>query len=156
MPLLNPRDHPSQSHLLNEHHEYLYKFNPVVAETFCLEESGGSVNRASLWGHFSVSFPLNIFFFPPFQMFQWGELLVPQAAGRIPGSSPAWRPSDLAVWSRPSSGPSCPRVWRTPWRPPFPWAPDCLFFVSCREHSCTGDGRWRWVIYYQQCLIYNQ
>lgn len=78
-------------------------------------------------------------------MFQWRELLVPQTAGRVPGGSPARCPSDLAFGGRPSSGASCPWVWRSSRRLPFPRAADCLFAVSCCEYSCTRDGRRRWV-----------
>ena len=84
-------------------------------------------------------------FLPPCQMFQRGELPVPEAAGGIPGGSAARRPPDLSVWSRPSSGPSRPRVWRSPWRSALPWAADRLLLVSRCQHGCTGDGGRRWV-----------
>lgn len=93
---------------------------------------------------FSISFSIwHTHFLPPCQMFQRRELPVPQTAGGLPGGSPAWCPSDLSVWGRSSLGSACPWIRRPPWCTPFPRAPDCLFPVSRRQHSSTGDGGWR-------------
>lgn len=106
---------------------------------FSLDQSSGSLFSI----HQRHYLPLTLL--TSWQMFQRGELPVPEAARSILGGSSAWRSSDLSVWGWAASGPSSSWVRRSPRCPSLPRTPDRLFPVSCCQHSCTRDGRWRWV-----------